>query len=306
MITSLYVSVLLLLLFVVIGTVNPTVLSCSQSVGPTHWDRIIPPWWRDPPRYLTTPAVWMDSEAGVWTEFDASLYSPKCNIPRIPVTDLSPTVFFSHYQEPQLPVIIVGDLNNGTQLFRRMTTKDSLLSLFEATTITLSTANKNSYEKRTVRFDEYVKAMEEVQRADVTGADTMYHFGNNNHQEWSELFDAYVPPRQYLKEGQHISYSFGLAGSGTGVPFHTHGPVFADVQWGMKRWFLKAPSREGPPSDPDASMLTWLREVYPTLDLEREGIVECVCHPGDTIYIPPLWHHATLNIGQTVFMSSFV
>ena len=39
--------------------------------------------------------------------------------------------------------------------------------------------------------------------------------------------------------------SFGFGGSGSGVPFHTHGPVFAEVLYGAKvrRWAVGDSSR---------------------------------------------------------------
>lgn len=62
-----------------------------------------------------------------------------------------------------------------------------------------------------------------------------------------------MPPYPLAKERGMLSW--GLGGSGTGVPFHTHGAVFAEGEFlysfttqfkckvlhGMKRWFLYAP-----------------------------------------------------------------
>ncbi|VDM70413.1 unnamed protein product [Strongylus vulgaris] len=43
---------------------------------------------------------------------------------------------------------------------------------------------------------------------------------------------------------------------GTGVPFHFHGPVFAEIIYGSKRWFLY-PFEERPEFEPDHSTLEW-------------------------------------------------
>ena len=43
---------------------------------------------------------------------------------------------------------------------------------------------------------------------------------------------------------------------GTGVPFHFHGPGFAEVIHGAKRWFLY-PFEERPEFDPDRTTLEW-------------------------------------------------
>lgn len=52
------------------------------------------------------------------------------------------------------------------------------------------------------------------------------------------------------------SLSFGFAGSGSGVPFHRHGHVFAEVMHGRKRWFLYDVDKE-PQFDPNETTLRW-------------------------------------------------
>ena len=176
--------------------------------------------------------------------------------------------------------------------------------------MTLSTANKNSYQKRRATFREYATTMCAPQRAAATGVGSLYMFGDNDYTAWDALFSTYARPTQYYSK--HATLSFGVGGSGSGVPFHTHGPVFAEVLYGAKRWFLKAPGPE-PAFDPDGSSLRWLLDVYPgyaAREFRDPGdpapILECVVRRGEFLYIPGWWHHATLNIGQTVFMSVFV
>lgn len=52
-------------------------------------------------------------------------------------------------------------------------------------------------------------------------------------QAWADLFATYVRP-PLLDAAVRGSISFGMGGSGSGVPFHTHGPVFAEVLHGLK------------------------------------------------------------------------
>lgn len=94
--------------------------------------------------------------------------------------------------------------------------------------------------------------------------DTLYFFGDNNLTEWGPLFQQYVPP-PFRIPGTSLAYSFGIAGgvgiagqdggcgqpqggrfsptsnlptpaigSGSGVPFHWHGPGFSEVIFGRK------------------------------------------------------------------------
>ena len=118
-----------------------------------------------------------------------------------------------------------------------------------------------------------------------------------------KLLATYKRP-PYADSYRMGSLSFGIAGSASGVPLHRHGHVFAEVIHGMKRWFLYPPEF-APVFDPNKSTLQWLYEVYPTVK-KAENLIECVLKPGEVLYIPDWWWHATLNIGETVFISTFV
>ena len=84
---------------------------------------------------------------------------------------------------------------------------------------------------------------------------------------------------------------------------HTHGAVFAEVLYGRKRWFLSAPD-DKPRFNGSETMLHWYR--HRVAEQEPQRIFDGVCGRGDLIYLPSHFYHATLNIGQTVFMSVFV
>ncbi|CAF92121.1 unnamed protein product, partial [Tetraodon nigroviridis] len=94
------------------------------------------------------------------------------------------------------------------------------------------------------------------------------------------------------------------SGPGTGVPFHWHGPGFAEVIYGKKRWFFYPPKQE-PHFDRNRSTLSWVTEVYPNLP-EDEAPLECTIRPGEVLYFPDLWWHATLNLDTSVFISTFL
>ena len=106
--------------------------------------------------------------------------------------------------------------------------------------------------------------------------------------------------------GFTAALSFGIGASGTGVPFHVHGPGFSEVLWGRKRWFLTHKD-EKPDFSPDETTLMWLRTRYYSIMQSdfRGKLFECTIGPGEALYFPDHWWHATLNIGETVFMSTF-
>ena len=134
-------------------------------------------------------------------------------------------------------------------------------------------------------------------------SETFYFFGDNDVTEWKDLLDEYIQPP--LKLPLHTAaLSFGLAGPGSGVPFHFHGPGFAETIYGRKRWFLTAPDVR-PEFHPNKTTLQWFFEDYAKVKSEID-LYECTLRPGEVIYFPDKWWHATLNLDTSVFISTFL
>ncbi|KAM6054972.1 jmjC domain-containing protein 8 isoform 3-T3 [Chlamydotis macqueenii] len=94
------------------------------------------------------------------------------------------------------------------------------------------------------------------------------------------------------------------SGSGSGVPFHWHGPGYSEVIFGRKRWFLYPPDKT-PHFHPNETTLAWLHRTYPSLP-PAERPLECTLRPGEVLYFPDRWWHATLNLDTSVFISTFL
>ncbi|XP_067317165.1 jmjC domain-containing protein 8 isoform X2 [Anolis sagrei] len=234
------------------------------------------------------------------------------------------------------PVILQGITDNSE--FQAHCTKEELLAKFGDHHIRLSTANTYSYQKVDLLFLEYVDQLLEPQDLDSLGSETLYFFGDNNFTEWGSLFRSYTPP-PFRIPGTTGAYSFGIAGSGSGVPFHWHGPGFSEVIFGRKqtrqhggddlqastlqpgvllqlgliwgesqsplhRWFLYPPEKM-PEFHPNRTTLSWLLDTYPFLP-SWERPMECTIHPGEVLYFPDRWWHATLNLDTSVFISTFL
>lgn len=231
------------------------------------------------------------------------LDSSRCDIERVNAADLSADAFFSDFNERKPVILRFDDAFQAT--FRRATSRAVLEHCFGNHVITLSTANKDSYTKYESTVSDYLEHEMVPQDPNRSGVDTKYHFGDHRHaSEWGNLMRHYRQPSLYIRTP--VALSFGFAGSGTGVPFHTHGHVFAEPIHGSKRWFLAAPTAT-PRFHGNQSVFRWLADVLPTYDdRERSEILECVVRPGEMLYLPGKWHHATLNIGESVFMSAFV
>uniref|UniRef100_A0A3Q2TVI6 Jumonji domain containing 8 n=1 Tax=Fundulus heteroclitus TaxID=8078 RepID=A0A3Q2TVI6_FUNHE len=241
-------------------------------------------------------------DGGGWSQpADPSLQEEGvCTIDVLHASELSHQQFIDRYAFSR-PVVLRGLTDNTN--FQLLCSKSSLLEKFGSLKVRLSTANTHSYRKVDVLFQQYVDELLRPQARDALGSETLYFFGDNNFTEWQNLFDRYRPP-PYVLPDTTGAYSFGIAGPGTGVPFHWHGPGYSEVIYGRKRWFLYPPGKE-PHFHPNRTTLSWLRETYPYLP-EEEAPLECTIRPGEVLFFPDRWWHATLNLDTSVFISTFL
>lgn len=203
------------------------------------------------------------------------------------------------------PVIVATEVDAA---FLRRVARDALLASHGDEEVTLSVSSTFSYSKRTQRFADYVntsvsRPLEET--AQLSSPDFLL-FGDHS-DGWNSLLAAYRPPA-LIKPSATVALSFGVAGPGTGVPFHVHGPTWAQTLVGRKRWFLYPPDRR-PPIDGEESVLRWMERVEGGSNdaLRAHGAPsECTLPPGRALFVPDGWWHATLNVDETVFISSFV
>ena len=87
------------------------------------------------------------------------------------------------------------------------------------------------------------------------------------------------------------------------MPWHFHGEAFLTLLWGAKQWGLMAFG--GLTADVRGSYLNtpgnWHDTVWPTLrDPEKKALTApCVQVAGETMYVPPNYHHITRNLDFT-------
>mmetsp|Transcript_16481 Transcript_16481/g.64309 ORF Transcript_16481/g.64309 Transcript_16481/m.64309 type:complete len:277 (-) Transcript_16481:46-876(-) len=229
------------------------------------------------------------------------LETSRCTLDKLRMSSLSEYQFRSFFVEGGRPVVLVRDTVD--KRFQEMTKRENLLAEFGHLSVVLSSSNTFSYDKIEETVEHYIHHRMEPQTLEAQANTTFYKFGNNHPVLDRQLLSKYSRP-PFLDANNVGSLSFGFAGSGSGVPFHRHGHVFAEVLHGRKRWFLYDAVEE-PDFDPDGTTLKWLHDVYPTLP-EDELPMECVLGPGEVLYLPDWIWHATLNIGETVFVSTFV
>ena len=78
--------------------------------------------------------------------------------------------------------------------------------------------------------------------------------------------------------------NFLVGGPGSGLPFHRHSATWQTLVNGRKAWYLVPPVRMGPE----------LSAVVGTRPLR------CVQYPGEYLWVPHMWWHATKNLDANV------
>mmetsp|Transcript_16626 Transcript_16626/g.32203 ORF Transcript_16626/g.32203 Transcript_16626/m.32203 type:complete len:318 (+) Transcript_16626:94-1047(+) len=253
-----------------------------------------------------------------------------CRMEEQLASELSCEEFVERYLG-QEPVVIRQLFKEANKAFLEDTSPNEFRKRYGHLPVKLSTANSfTGREWSETDLASYMDHMLHPQNETLSGNQTFYLFGSQQGAEWSSFLANYwrpslkYPSESFMKD--HIdstsvcerlrwdsgiqqdeltSLSFGLAGSGTGVPFHFHGPGFLQMLHGRKRWFLYPPQTT-PKFHPNETTLTWVRSVYPDLANADKPTHECVLGPSDVIYFPNSWMHATLNIDNyTAFIATF-
>eukprot|EP01062_Namystynia_karyoxenos_P066860 TRINITY_DN60782_c0_g1_i1.p1 TRINITY_DN60782_c0_g1~~TRINITY_DN60782_c0_g1_i1.p1 ORF type:complete len:622 (+),score=151.07 TRINITY_DN60782_c0_g1_i1:69-1868(+) len=88
---------------------------------------------------------------------------------------------------------------------------------------------------------------------------------------------------------------------GSGAAPHFHDALVHTLAYGLKRWYLL------PPRDAHYSSSTpgeWATVGAARFRESGHRVLECLQHPGDTVWVPDHWGHATLNLEHSVSAST--
>jgi hypothetical protein len=136
---------------------------------------------------------------------------------------------------------------------------------------------------------------------------------------------------------QQMSVILSLGQSRTGLPFHTHGDTWLGLVYGKKMWFIYPPWAQPPKhvmesTNPMSPVYHWYTHILPmmkdTYDLPAHPLpfwtsdcgdgarfasrkthtqinpgfkpFQCIQQAGDVVFLPALWSHQTMNIGETI------
>lgn len=127
-----------------------------------------------------------------------------------------------------------------------------------------------------------------------------YYSEFNCKTHFCQRFIRKVQIPEWFVADSRASTNFLVGGPGSGLPFHRHEQTFQMLVNGRKAWFLVPP---GPVTDELAEVVG--PYVFPpdSFDARIRGKplgkrpLRCVQYPGEVIWLPPQWWHATMNMG---------
>jgi len=225
---------------------------------------------------------------------------------------------FQPYFENQQPVILTGgSRRDQIKNFQEICSIETLTKRYHNVTITASAGDQYSSGSKAMTFG-YFSEKYLHQRHSQSKANKIYYLFGGNQEVWEDLFPHYptteihtLAAEERLRNSDRqipsdprdmFAFSFGIGGDRSGVPLHEHFHVLNEVIHGKKHMLLYPPGSETG-LEWDMTSANWYRDVYPTLTNKP---MECILEPGDAVYIPDYWMHATINYGITVFMAVFL
>ena len=203
------------------------------------------------------------------------------------------------------PLVIQAPTSSrGNHVFREMTRLDSISEYFGSDfNATLSSSNSFSEHRKTVKWRDYLQGLSDNETLPhQLSNETWYFFGETYSDEWKKLLLHYELPNCHACVRDMVSLSFGIGNRGSGVQWHVHGPGFSETIWGRKHWILQ---QDKPDFHPDQTSRNWMEHTYMAMSVTDRPL-ECTLEPGDMLYFPDMWYHATINLdAYTAFVSTF-
>ena len=260
-----------------------------------------------------------------------------CNILRVDIDSIEGRYLLENF--PDEPVIFIGDHDRNAAL-QDLGSKQNLMSNHGSTMVTLTSSNTYSDGLYQMSLFSYLESFNGNQSLQAN--ESLYLFGNNYEGIFREMASSYViPPCRHCDVAG--ARTVGLGDNHSGVSFHFHGPGFSEAIIGKKMWFLYPPEVKSPPGHhPNRTVAKWFTDVYPmvrnkmhsTTNIDGSGdlnpfnsgdedfnssqitnsssstfpqLYECTIEPGEMLYFPAMWMHATLNLDDyNLFVSLFL
>jgi hypothetical protein len=248
-----------------------------------------------PPQFFVPAAAAAASEEKF--KWNPAASEHPCTIKRMTLKEFKQTVVSLPPMYPE-PLVIVDEERTRNTKLQHLSSQENILSNFpQDFHVTLSSSNSFSDHRRTIPLRQYIEEIlvEEELTPDKLSNETWYLFGETYDLDWKKFLEIYeVPPCDACKFPELVALSFGIGNRGSGVQWHVHGPGFSEAVVGRKHWILQ---KERPVFHKDQTSRNWMEYTYTSIDA-AERPYECTLDPGDLIYFPDMFWHATINLDR--------
>eukprot|EP00933_Yihiella_yeosuensis_P073749 TRINITY_DN8249_c0_g1_i2.p1 TRINITY_DN8249_c0_g1~~TRINITY_DN8249_c0_g1_i2.p1 ORF type:complete len:417 (-),score=52.05 TRINITY_DN8249_c0_g1_i2:394-1623(-) len=219
--------------------------------------------------------------------------------------------FILHYWGKR-PAILTGWKPESLQRLKKATKRKELLRKFGDMKVQVGsgrTFNLGGIHSKMVSLRSYLEHLPSgaggADDADRSSADYLFDDGSFLAQTGLSK-DLPLPPpgldRLTWKwsTGEEAKIRFAIGAYGQGISFHSHSDSYNIQIHGEKRWGMYAPGNMTPTGFfPDENYASWLKYRRNGTNF-RPPDYECIQRPGEVLYVPESFAHATICLGNSV------
>ena len=228
---------------------------------------------------------------------------PECDVPIYSLTAWKR----AHGRDfPDHPCIFAADASTATRGFAAFPDMDRFLALFGNETVEALPGYAQAggqYCAINVGCRVKIRATLSDLASQWTGALAGFYVSQFGCGPLCERVLPYLGVPELFADAQPRTMNLLVGPARTGLPFHYHQRTWQALSFGRKAWFLVPPGRMsddlarvvGPRIWPGDGFVAATRGVPP-----GQRPLRCVQYPGEIIWLPENWWHATLNLDASV------
>ena len=245
--------------------------------------------------------------SGEWEAGTANLLLDRCDFEEVSAEEFTADDFAERFSLRRPVIVRNSSLNTAAREF--LAHRCAVLERYGSVLVDLGdpfSLAKHGISTQQMALGRYLELPFSLERP-------LYFFDRDG--RWTESMAGFndlleQPPAISLQPSDSTApIIFAIGKTGSGIGMHQHQDAWNQVLLGMKRWTIYPGDPGGvPPAagyNPTQPHLKWLEKVYPSLD-DSVKPLECMQMPGDIVYVPSGWIHATVNVGDTAAIAQRV
>ena len=224
-----------------------------------------------------------------------------CDIAVVAEADLTAAQFQEQFLWPELPVLVRGGSGAELPTLRASLSRQALEGAFGEMSVSVSEVPyHDGVQPVTMKLGNFTRQVAEGH------AGRNYLFMSLRPGRLRSLVERHLPSflqatvsSEWL-DGRSVQFAVGPRGSG--APVHYHKAAVNTLVYGRKQWWISPPRDAAFSNVPAADYIA----ADGPASAERAGrvVLRCVQWPGDVLYLPDYWGHATVNLEPSVSVAS--